>query len=172
MSSLLHNSLPFQLSGIENFEDAKLLAKEHLDTYINGGIRLAWMMVTRIPPMIATEPKKHDPRFTILEACCDEDDACILVPLRPTLFFSYEGQVAAEGIVGTFPSKKLNAKGIMKLHVVYPYRYNCHYFVFIQQLRPSRKPKEPVSFPLMNFTVFVKVNVLSTSTDGLNTLGN
>ena len=32
MSSLLHNPLPFQLSGIENFEDAKLLAKERLDT--------------------------------------------------------------------------------------------------------------------------------------------
>ena len=65
------------------------------------------MMATRIPPMIVTEPKKHDPRFTTLEACCDEDDdACILVPLRPILFFSYEGQVAVEGIVATLPSRK------------------------------------------------------------------
>ena len=106
MSSLLHNPLPFQFSEIENFEDAKSLAKERLDTYINGGIRLALMMATRIPPMIATEPKKHDPRFTTLEACCDEDDdACISVPLRPILFFSYEGQVAVEGIVATLPAE-------------------------------------------------------------------
>lgn len=105
MSSLLHNPLPFQLSGIKNFEDAKLLAKERLDTYINGGIRLAWMMATRIPPMIATEPKKHDPCFTTLEGCCDEDDTCILVPLLPILFFSYEGQVAVEGIVATLPAE-------------------------------------------------------------------
>ena len=58
------------------------------------------MMATRIPPMIATEPKKHDPCFTTLEGCCDEDDTCILVPLRPI-----EGQVAVEGIVATLPAE-------------------------------------------------------------------
>ena len=65
--------------------------------------------------MIATEPKKHEPCFTTLEPCCDEDnDACTVtnvVPLRPILFFSYEGQVAVEGIVAILPAKKLNENG-------------------------------------------------------------
>ena len=60
------------------------------------------MMVTRIPPMIAREPTTHEGRRTILEDCNEFEVASQkIICLRPILFFSYEGQVAVEGIVTT-----------------------------------------------------------------------
>ena len=52
--------------------------------------------------MIATEPKNHDPHLTILQECSEGEVALQqTVSLPPILFFSYEGQVAVEGIVIT-----------------------------------------------------------------------
>ena len=68
-------------------------------------------MVTRIPPMIAIEPKAFDQHCTILEDCSDGDTASQeVISVRPILFFSYEGQVAVEGIVTTLPLKSGPAK--------------------------------------------------------------
>ena len=103
-----------QFSAVEDFELAKSLAGELLDGYITGGIRLAWMMVTRIPPMIAVEPTAFDPHTTKLEPCYDEEDnpslQTITVALRPILFFSYEGQVAVEGIIATLQQPSVNSE--------------------------------------------------------------
>ena len=95
--------LIFQFSAVEDFKLAKSLAGELLDAYITGGIQLAWMMVTRIPPMIAVEPTAHNPHHTIREDCSDGDTGSGVISVRPILFFSYEGQVAVEGIVTTLP---------------------------------------------------------------------
>ena len=52
--------------------------------------------------MVAIEPKIHDPHLTILQECSEGEVASQqTVSLRPILFFSYEGQVAVEGIVIT-----------------------------------------------------------------------
>ena len=52
--------------------------------------------------MIAIEPRIHDPHFTVLQECSEGEVALQqTVSLRPILFFSYEGQVAVEGIVIT-----------------------------------------------------------------------
>ena len=107
---LQHNppSLIFlQFSAVEHFEHAKSQAPKLLDTYVIGGIRLALIMVTRIPPMISIAPTKHEPHYTTLK-CCNESEITeqsILVPLRPILYFSYEGEVAIEGEVTILPSK-------------------------------------------------------------------
>ena len=72
-------------------------------------------MVTQIPPMFAIQPRKHEPPNTILED--DSEDASqktILVPLRPILFFSYEGQPAIEGILAAIPSKSKWMNIVMK----------------------------------------------------------
>ena len=62
------------------------------------------MMVTRIPPMIAVTPTEFDPHCTILEDCGDGDTASPqVISAQPILFFSYEGQVAVEGIITTLP---------------------------------------------------------------------
>ena len=110
----LTQSVIFQFSAVKNLEHARSLAGELLDTYITGGIRLAWMMVTRIPPMIAIEPTAFDPCTTKLESCYGEkDDAplqTIIVALRPILCFSYEGHVAVEGIVATLPQPAVNSE--------------------------------------------------------------
>ena len=99
----------FQFSAIEGFERVKAIAGELLNTYINSGVHLAWTMVTRIPPMFAIQPQKHEPPYTILENCNDEENDAsqqtILVPLRPILFFSYEGHPAIEGILASIPSQ-------------------------------------------------------------------
>ena len=94
-----------QFSSVEDFNYANLLAGELLDAYITGGIRLAWMMVTRIPPMIAIEPTAFDPHRTILESHTDSEVAPHqIISIRPILYFSYEGEVAVEGIVTTLCS--------------------------------------------------------------------
>ena len=50
--------------------------------------------------MIAIEPKEHEPRLTILQECSEGELVSLqTVSLRPILFFSYEGQVAVQGIV-------------------------------------------------------------------------
>ena len=101
----------FQFSAIEGFERAKELAGELLDTYIISGVHLAWTMVTRIPPMFAIQPQKHEPPNTTLEdGSEDASQQTILVPLRPILFFSYEGHPAIEGILAAIPfeSKWMN----------------------------------------------------------------
>ena len=95
----------FQFSTGEHFLHAKSLARELLDRYITDGIRLAWIMVTRIPPMIAAEPTTFDEHSTISEYFDDNDIS--LEPkifLRPILYFSYEGEVAVQGIVSNPPS--------------------------------------------------------------------
>ena len=72
-------------------------------------------MVTRIPPMFAIQPRKHEPPNTILED--DSEDASqktILVPLRPILFFSYEGHPAIEGILAAIPSESKLMNIVMK----------------------------------------------------------
>ena len=75
-----------------------------LDTYTTGGIRLVWMMVTRLPPMIAVEPTAYNPHTTILEGSKDSDVAQKqTILMRPILYYSYEGQVAVPGIVITVP---------------------------------------------------------------------
>ena len=57
-------------------------------------------MVTRIPPMIAKQPTTFDPHCTLLEDCNEGDVAKQpTISMRPILFFSYEGQVAVQGIV-------------------------------------------------------------------------
>ena len=87
------------------------MAGDCLATYITSGIRLAWMMVTRIPPMIAAKPTTHEARRTILQDCGEFEVASQdIISLRPILFFSYEGQVAVEGIVTT-RSSSLQRKG-------------------------------------------------------------
>lgn len=104
-----HDYFFLQFSAIEGFERAKALAGELLNTYINSGVHLAWTMVTRIPPMFSIQPQKHEPPYTILEDCNDEENDAsqqtILVPLRPILFFSYEGHPAIEGIIAVIPSQ-------------------------------------------------------------------
>ena len=52
--------------------------------------------------MVAIESKIHDPHLTILQECREVEVASQqTVSLQPILFFSYEGQVAVEGIVIT-----------------------------------------------------------------------
>ena len=52
--------------------------------------------------MIARKPTTHEARRTILENCNEFEVASQeVISLRPILFFSYEGQVAVEGIVTT-----------------------------------------------------------------------
>ena len=53
--------------------------------------------------MIAVTPIAFDPHCTTLEDCGDGDPASGVISVRPILFFSYEGQVAVEGIVTTPP---------------------------------------------------------------------
>ena len=97
-----YHKLLSQFNGVVDFEQAESEAGELLDTYITGAVRLAWMMITRIPPMIATEPKNHVPHLTLLQECSEgELVSQQTISLRPILFFSYEGQVAVEGIVIT-----------------------------------------------------------------------
>ena len=95
-----------QFSAVERFEPAKSLAGELLDAYITGGIRLAWMMVTRIPPMIAVEPTAYNPHATILEGA-NNSDATLkrTISMRPILYLSYEGHVAVQGIITILPTK-------------------------------------------------------------------
>ena len=90
-----------QFSGVDDIDHAKSLAGELLDAYITGGIRLALMMVTRIPPMIAVEPTAHHPHTTTLEAANNSCDAALrqTISIQPILYFSYEGQVAVQGII-------------------------------------------------------------------------
>ena len=95
-----------QFSAVENFELAKSLAGRLLDAYITGGIRLAWMMVTRIPPMIAVEPTAYNPHTTILEGASNSDVTFKrTISMRPILYFSYEGHVAVQGIVTILPTR-------------------------------------------------------------------
>ena len=95
-----------QFSAVEDFELAKSLPGELLDAYITGGIRLAWMMVTRIPPMIAVEPTAYDPHTTILEGANNSDFTHKrTISIRPILYFSYEGQVAVQGIITILPTR-------------------------------------------------------------------
>lgn len=101
---LQHNppSLIFlQFSAVEHYDHARSQAPKLLDTYVTGGIRLALIMVTRIPPMISIAPTKHEPHYTTLKHCDESEitEQSILVPLRPILYFSYEGEVAVEGEV-------------------------------------------------------------------------
>ena len=96
-----------QFSTVEHFKCAKSLAAELLDIYVTGGVRLALTMVTRIPPMISIVPEKHDPHNTILKSCNESEittHQSIFRPLRPILYFSYEGEVAVEGEVTIQPS--------------------------------------------------------------------
>ena len=110
----LTQSSILQFSAVEGFEAAKSLAGELLDTYITAGIQLAWKMVTQLPPMIAIEPRAFDPHTTKLEPCYAEEENAslqtITVGLRPILFFSYEGQVAVEGIVATLQQPSVNSE--------------------------------------------------------------
>ena len=95
-----------QFSAVEDFDLAKSLAGELLDGYITGGIRLAWMMVTRVPPMIAVEPAAYNPHTTILEGANNSDVTLKrTISTRPILYFSYEGQVAVQGIVTIPPTR-------------------------------------------------------------------
>jgi len=50
--------------------------------------------------MIANEPTKFDPSRTIQDNSWNESDKTQqITSMRPILFFSYEGEVAVEGIV-------------------------------------------------------------------------
>ena len=61
--------------------------------------------------MIAAKPTTHEARRTILQDCDEFEVASQdIISLRPILFFSYEGQVAVEGIVTT-RSSSLQRKG-------------------------------------------------------------
>ena len=63
------------------------------------------MMVTRVPPMIASEPTAYHPGTTILESSTESDvGSQHIIALRPILFFSYEGEVAVRGIITTLPT--------------------------------------------------------------------
>ena len=59
------------------------------------------MMVTRIPPMIAVEPDAFDEHLTISEDSNDDISLEPTISLRPILYFSYEGEVAVQGIIKT-----------------------------------------------------------------------
>ena len=106
-----------QFSADEDFKCASSIAGKLLDTYITDGLRLAWMMVTRIPPMVAIEPTAFDPQSTILEDYHESEVVSqSVISLRPTLFFSYEGEVAVQGILTLIPhSEKLNSAGELYL---------------------------------------------------------
>ena len=100
-----HFHILFQCLQMGIFKQASLIAGKLLDTYITDGLRLAWMMVTRSPPMIAIEPKAFDPQSTILEDCHESEVLSQpVISLRPTLFFSYAGEVAVQGILTLIPS--------------------------------------------------------------------
>lgn len=61
-------------------------------------------MVTRIPPMIAAVPEKFDPSCAVQDISWDESNEAQQVTwMKPILFFSYEGDVAVEGIVTNIP---------------------------------------------------------------------
>ena len=91
-----------QFSAVEGFDRANSLAGELLDTYITGGIRLVWMMVTRIPPMLAAEPTAYNAHTTTLEGSNDCDVTSEeSISTRPTLYYGYEGRVAVQGIITT-----------------------------------------------------------------------
>ena len=92
----------FQFSAVEDFDQAKSVqkAEQLLDTFITGGLRLAWMMVTQIPPMIAISPTKFSPHCTIFGDFNENDVALTeTISLRPIIYFSYEGEVAVQGII-------------------------------------------------------------------------
>ena len=96
----LYSKLLSQFSEVADLQQAESEAGELLDTYTTGAVCLAWKMITQIPPMIAIEPKKHEPHLTILQDCSEgEVVSQQTVSLRPILFFSYEGQVAIQGVV-------------------------------------------------------------------------
>ena len=101
-----------QFSGVDDIDHAKSLAGELLDAYITGGIRLALMMVTRIPPMIAVEPTAYNPHTTMLEGANNSGDVTSkrTISMRPILYFSYEGHVAVQGII-TIPPTRAPAQG-------------------------------------------------------------
>ena len=64
------------------------------------------MMVTRIPPMIAVEPTAFDEHTTILEGSSDSDvTQKRTISMRPILYYSYEGQVAVQGIITILPTR-------------------------------------------------------------------
>ena len=96
-----------QFSGVDDIDHAKSLAGELLDAYITGGIRLALMMVTRIPPMIAVEPTAYNSHTTILEGANNSGDVTSkqTISMRPILYFSYEGHVAVQGIITIPPTR-------------------------------------------------------------------
>ena len=55
--------------------------------------------------MIAIEPTEYEPHCTIKEECNESNvPQHKMCALRPILFFSYEGEVAVQGIVTTPPS--------------------------------------------------------------------
>ena len=100
-----------QFCAVEGFEHARSLAGGLLDTYITGGIRLVWMMVTRIPPMIAAEPTAYNAHTTTLEGSNDHDVTLEgSISTRPTLYYSYEGQVAVQGIITTTRRRWVHAQ--------------------------------------------------------------
>jgi len=58
--------------------------------------------------MIAKEPTKFDPSRTIQDGSWDESDdemQCI-ISMQPILFFSYEGEVAVQGIITNIPGSR------------------------------------------------------------------
>ena len=64
------------------------------------------MMVTRIPPMIAVEPTAFDEHTTVLEGSSDSDvTQKRTISMRPILYYSYEGQVAVQGIITILPTR-------------------------------------------------------------------
>lgn len=95
-------SFSLQFSTVTHFKHANLKAPVVLDDYITSGVRLAWMMVTRIPPMIAIQPTKYDSHCIILDGC-DENDVKSqpTISIQPILYYSYEGQVAVHGKITT-----------------------------------------------------------------------
>jgi len=93
--------LILQSSEIEDFKHAYSINRGLLDVYITSSVRLAFLMVTRIPPMIAQEPATFNPSHTIQDYSWDEsnDEMQCITSMQPILFFSYEGEVALQGIV-------------------------------------------------------------------------
>ena len=64
------------------------------------------MMVTQIPPMIAAEPTAYNAHTTILEGSNDSDVTLKrTISIRPILYYSYEGQVAVQGIITILPTR-------------------------------------------------------------------
>ena len=81
---------------------------------IQKASEIAWGMVTQVPPMICSEPRKLSEKLHEIKECHWQvnDGPYELVYLRPVLFHNRHGAVAAQGQVG---NKECVAKTVFNI---------------------------------------------------------